>query len=67
MAPSHLANDLMLTNVKAQLLPSRETSMVQPMDADVIAAFKRRYRRFHLQNAIDCDERRETFYTYQID
>uniref|UniRef100_M4B1X8 HTH CENPB-type domain-containing protein n=1 Tax=Hyaloperonospora arabidopsidis (strain Emoy2) TaxID=559515 RepID=M4B1X8_HYAAE len=39
----------------------------KPMDAGVIAAFKRRYRRYHLQNAIDCDERREGFNIYKVD
>uniref|UniRef100_M4BY37 DDE-1 domain-containing protein n=1 Tax=Hyaloperonospora arabidopsidis (strain Emoy2) TaxID=559515 RepID=M4BY37_HYAAE len=41
--------------------------MMGPMDASVIAAFKRRYRRYHLQNAIDCDERREGFNIYKVD
>ena len=62
-----MTNDLTLTNVKVQLLPPRTTSMIQPMDAGVIAAFKRRYRRYHLQNAIDCDERREGFNIYKVD
>ena len=62
-----MTNDLALTNVKVQLLPPRTTSMIQPMDAGVIAAFKRWYRRYHLQNAIDCDERREGFNIYKVD
>ena len=66
-APSHMTNDLTLTNVKVQLIPPCTTSMIQPMDAGVIAAFKRRYRRYHLQNAIDCDERREGFNIYKVD
>ena len=66
-APSHMTNDLTLTNVKVQLLPPRTTSMIQPMDSSVIAAFKRLYRRYHLQNAIDCDERREGFNIYKVD
>ena len=37
------------------------------MDAGGIAAFKRQYRRYHLQNAIDCDERREGFNIYKVD
>ena len=66
-APSHMTNDLTFTNVKVQLLPPRTTYMIQPMDAGVIAAFKQRYRRYHLQNAIDCDERREGFNIYKVD
>ena len=63
-----MTNDLTLTNIKVQLLPPRTTSMIQPMDASVIAAFKRWYRRYHLQNAIDCDERREGFKPiYKVD
>ena len=41
--------------------------MIQPMDPGVIAAFKRQYRRYHLQNLIDCDERREGFNIYKVD
>uniref|UniRef100_M4BCM1 DDE-1 domain-containing protein n=1 Tax=Hyaloperonospora arabidopsidis (strain Emoy2) TaxID=559515 RepID=M4BCM1_HYAAE len=37
------------------------------MDAGVIAAFKQRYLRYHLRNAIDCDERRDGFNIYKVD
>ncbi|CAI5711953.1 unnamed protein product [Peronospora farinosa] len=37
------------------------------MDAGIIAAFKRRYRRYHLQNKIDCDERGEAGNIYKVD
>ena len=66
-AASHMTSDLTLTNVKVQLLPPRTISMIQPMDPGVIAAFKRRYRRYHLQNEIDCDERREGLEIYKVD
>ena len=36
------------------------------MDAGIIAAFKRRYRRFHLQNSLDRDERNEAN-IYKVD
>ena len=36
------------------------------MDAGAIAEFKRRYRRYHLQKEIDCDERREGFNIYKV-
>jgi hypothetical protein len=38
------------------MLPPNTTSKIQPMDAGIIAAFKRRYRNFQLQDAIDKDE-----------
>ena len=41
--------------------------MIQPMDAGVIAAFKRWYRHYRLQNEADCDERREGFNIYKAD
>ena len=66
-AASHMTSDLTLNNVKVQLLPPRTISMIQPLDPGVIAAFKRRYHRYHVQNSIDCDERREGFNIYKVD
>ena len=65
-APSHIVADLELTNITVQALPPNTTSKVQPMDAGIIAAFKRHYRRLHLQNALDRDERGETN-LYKVD
>lgn len=65
-APSHQPNDIELENVRLLFLPPNCTAKVQPMDAGVIAAFKRHYRRFHLQNAVDRDERGETN-LYKVD
>ena len=45
-APSHIVDDLQLTNVKVQPFPPNAISKVQPMDAGIFAAFKRRYRRY---------------------
>uniref|UniRef100_A0AAV1V6N1 DDE-1 domain-containing protein n=1 Tax=Peronospora matthiolae TaxID=2874970 RepID=A0AAV1V6N1_9STRA len=36
------------------------------MDAGILAAFKQRYCRYHLQNAIDCDEHRKGFDIYNF-
>uniref|UniRef100_A0AAV1V7I1 DDE-1 domain-containing protein n=1 Tax=Peronospora matthiolae TaxID=2874970 RepID=A0AAV1V7I1_9STRA len=36
------------------------------MDAGILAAFKQRYCRYHLQNAIDCDEHRKSFDIYNF-
>uniref|UniRef100_A0AAV1VGE2 DDE-1 domain-containing protein n=1 Tax=Peronospora matthiolae TaxID=2874970 RepID=A0AAV1VGE2_9STRA len=57
-APSHVTLDLVLTNVTVQALPPNATSKVQPMDASIIASFKRHYRRLHQQNALDRDDAR---------
>uniref|UniRef100_A0AAV1T625 DDE-1 domain-containing protein n=1 Tax=Peronospora matthiolae TaxID=2874970 RepID=A0AAV1T625_9STRA len=65
-APSHIVADLELTNITVQVLPPNTTSKIQPMDAGIIAAFKRHYRRLHLQNALDRDERGETN-LYKVD
>uniref|UniRef100_A0AAV1UP45 HTH CENPB-type domain-containing protein n=1 Tax=Peronospora matthiolae TaxID=2874970 RepID=A0AAV1UP45_9STRA len=65
-APSHIVADLELTNITVQVLPPNTTSKVQPMDAGIIAAFKRHYGRLHLQNAFDRDERGETN-LYKVD
>ena len=67
-APAHIVNEeeRALSNVNVAFLPPNTTSKIQPMDAGIIAAFKRRYRKFHLQNAIDREERGETE-LYKVD
>jgi hypothetical protein len=45
-----------LSNVQVLYLPPNTTGYLQPMDAGVIACFKRRYRRKQLDHAIDLDE-----------
>ena len=67
-APSHVVRDLPLTNVQVFLFPANTTSKIQPMDAGIIAAFKRRYRRFQLQDAIDRDEQQKAdiYKVYQL-
>jgi hypothetical protein len=54
-APTHMVKNLTLVSVKVLFLPPNTTSRIQPMDAGIIAAFKKRYRSFHLANAIDRD------------
>jgi len=40
--------DLLCTNVQVEFLPPNTTAFLQPMDAGIIAAFKRGYRRKQL-------------------
>ena len=54
-APTHMAKNLDLSNVNVLFLPPNTMSRIQPMDAGIIAAFKKRYRSFHLAHAIDRD------------
>jgi len=44
-APSHIADGLELRNVKVLCLPPNTTSKLQPLDAGIIAAFKKHYRK----------------------
>lgn len=52
-APTHKLHDLTLSSIEVLYLPPNTTSIIQPMDAGIIAAFKRRYRRFQLRDALD--------------
>ncbi len=54
-APAHFMPNEELSNVELLMLPPNTTSKIQPMDAGIIAAFKRRYRRFQLHDALDKD------------
>ena len=52
-APSHIQPEFNFSNMKVLFFPPNCTAKIQPMDAGIIAAFKKRYRRFHLKNAVD--------------
>jgi hypothetical protein len=52
-APSHIWKDLNLPNVEILSLPKNTTSKLQPLDAGIIASFKRYYRRCQLEYALD--------------
>ena len=54
-APTHMIKNLTLSSVKVMFLPPNTTSRIQPMDAGIIAAFKKRYRSLHIAHAIDRD------------
>jgi len=47
-ASSHKPGDIVCTNVQVEFLPPNTTAFLQPMDAGIIAAFKRAYRRKQL-------------------
>lgn len=55
-APSHILGDLVLSNVTVHFLPPNTTSKIQPLDAGIISAFKRRYRSYQLEEALARDE-----------
>ncbi|GAB9468277.1 Ars-binding protein [Globisporangium polare] len=55
-ASSHVTTGLELTHVRVAFLALKGTSKLQPLTNGVIKAFKRRYRRAHLVNALDREE-----------
>lgn len=65
-APSYSADGLDLHHIKIHMLPPNKTSKIKPMDAKIIAAFKKRYKRFLAQNAVDREERGEAN-VYNVD
>jgi hypothetical protein len=52
-APSHVWKDLDLPNIEILPLPKNTTSKLQPLDAGIIASFKRHYRRRQLEYTLD--------------
>jgi hypothetical protein len=54
-APSHAVASIELTNITVLFFPPNTTSQIQPMDAGIIAAFKKRYRTFQIGHALDKD------------
>lgn len=55
-ASSHVTTGLELTHVRVAFLALKGASKLQPLANGVIKAFKRRYRRAHLVNALDREE-----------
>ena len=49
-ASTHKLNeDVTLSNIHLHKLPPNTTSKIQPMDARIIMAFKKHYRRYHIR------------------
>lgn len=47
--PSHKLSNMNLSCVDVHFLPPNTTSKIQPMDAGIIVAFKRHYRRYQIK------------------
>lgn len=66
-APSHVTSNIELPHLTILFLPPNATSKIQPLDAGIISAFKRHYRHYQLQNAIDLEERGTNKNIYKVD
>jgi DDE superfamily endonuclease/Tc5 transposase DNA-binding domain len=64
-APSHIWENLRLSNVEVVALPPNTTSKLQPLDAGIIAAFKCHIRRRQLVYALDALESNKN--PYKVD
>src|SRR5947207_13801818 len=67
-APNHIWIDVQKVaypNLEVIFLPSNTTSKLQSMNAGIISAFKRHYRKRQLQHAIDMIENGKS--SYKID
>ena len=58
-APGH-PSDLDHPNVKIEKLPKNSTSLIQPLDQDIISAFKAHYLRLTMQWVLDTIESKST-------
>ena len=66
-APTHCVANLTLSSIRLLFLPTNTTSVIQPLDAGIIAAFKKQYRSFHIQHAlIAMEEGQSKFYKVDI-
>ncbi|KAH9185324.1 hypothetical protein AeNC1_012700 [Aphanomyces euteiches] len=51
-ASSHKAIGVQLTNIRLLMLPANTTSFLQPLDAGIIASFKRGYKCRQMKHAV---------------
>lgn len=68
----HVVKDLFLKSIEICFLPPNATSRLQPMDQGIIAAFKKRFRSYQLEHAVerldDIEGRQnERFDIYKVD
>lgn len=55
-APTHIPDGLELTHVRLEVLPPSACGSLHPLEAGIVPAFKRRYRRYHMCHALDRHE-----------
>ena len=55
-APTHIVANLTLCSIRLPFMLPKNTSVIQPLDAGIIAAFKKRYCSFHIQHALIATE-----------
>ncbi|KAF1316122.1 putative Ars binding protein 1, partial [Globisporangium splendens] len=60
-APSHVVSHLELKNVVVFILPTGASQMLNPITANLVSTFKKRYRRHHVRYAIDKAEEGKKF------
>lgn len=66
-ASAHTTHDMELKSVTVVFLPPNTTAKLQPMDAGIIASFKRRYRHHQLEHALDVEEQGTQANIYMLD
>lgn len=66
-ASAHTAHGMELKSVTVVFLPPNTTAKLQPMDAGIIASFKRRYRHRQLEHALDVEEQGSQANIYMLD
>ncbi len=66
LAHGRLKDYLVLENIEVTFLPKNTTAYLQCLDADVIAASKRRYRRKQYERALPLLERANTKQLYNV-
>ncbi|GAB9471313.1 hypothetical protein Gpo141_00008530 [Globisporangium polare] len=65
-ASSHVITGLTFDHVNVAFLPPHGADLLQPLNAGIVTAFKRRYRRLHLAHALERYEQGEK-HIYAVD